>query len=96
MGDTQNEGCHFRGPHNKDYSLLWSILGFPHVEKVTNITLSDQASESYTTRSERSHTSRLACQDLIETRRQCLHRPSPACFDSTSILLQQSLGAAMI
>ena len=27
MGVSQNLGCHFGGPYNKDYSILGSILG---------------------------------------------------------------------
>ena len=29
MGISQNQGCFFGGPYNKDYSILGSILGFP-------------------------------------------------------------------
>ena len=34
MGVSQNEGYLLRGPHNKDYSILGSILGFPYFEKL--------------------------------------------------------------
>ena len=29
VGVSQNEGYHFGGPNNKDYSILGSILGSP-------------------------------------------------------------------
>ena len=34
MGVSQNWGYHFRGPHNKDYSILGSILGSPYLGKL--------------------------------------------------------------
>ena len=34
MGVCQNYGYHFRGPHNKDYSILGSILGSPYLGKL--------------------------------------------------------------
>ena len=34
MGVSQNYGYHFKGPHNKDYSILGSILGSPYLEKL--------------------------------------------------------------
>ena len=34
LGVSQNWGYHFRGPHNKDYSILGSILGSPHFGKL--------------------------------------------------------------
>ena len=33
MGVSQNEGYHFGDPHNKDYSILGSILGSPYFGK---------------------------------------------------------------
>ena len=37
MGVSQNQGYHFRGPHNKDYSILGSILGLPYFGKLPYI-----------------------------------------------------------
>ena len=34
MGACQDYGYHFRGPHNKDYSILGSILGSPFFGKL--------------------------------------------------------------
>ena len=34
MGVSQNWGYRFGGPHNKDYSILGSILGSPYFGKV--------------------------------------------------------------
>ena len=34
MGVSQNYGYHLRGPHNKDYSILGSILGSPFFGKL--------------------------------------------------------------
>ena len=34
MGDSQNYGYLFGGPHNKDYSILGSILGSPYFGKL--------------------------------------------------------------
>ena len=34
MGISQNYGYHFGGPHNKDYSILGSILGSPYFGKL--------------------------------------------------------------
>ena len=34
MGVSQNLGYHFGGPHNKDYSILESMLGSPYVGKI--------------------------------------------------------------
>ena len=34
MGVSQNYGYHFGGPHNKDYSILGSILGSPYFGKL--------------------------------------------------------------
>ena len=34
MGVSQIWGYHFRGPHNKDYSILGSILGSPYIGKL--------------------------------------------------------------
>ena len=34
MGVSQNQGYHFRGPNNKDYSILGSILGSPYFGKL--------------------------------------------------------------
>ena len=34
MGVSQNSGYHDRGPNNKDYSILGSILGFPYFGKL--------------------------------------------------------------
>ena len=31
---SQNYGYHFGGPHNKDHSILGSILGCPYLGKV--------------------------------------------------------------
>ena len=39
MGVSQNQGYHFRGPHNKDYSILGSILGSPYLGKLPCIGL---------------------------------------------------------
>ena len=33
MGVSQNKGYHFGDPHNKDYSILGSILGSPYFGK---------------------------------------------------------------
>ena len=33
MGVSQNYGYLFGGPHNEDYSIFWSILGFPILGK---------------------------------------------------------------
>ena len=33
-GVSQNSGYHLRGPYNKDYSILGSILGSPYLGKV--------------------------------------------------------------
>ena len=30
MGVSQNKGYHSGGPHNKDYNMLGTILGFPY------------------------------------------------------------------
>ena len=35
MGVSQKQGCHFGGPHNKDYSILESILGSPSFGETT-------------------------------------------------------------
>ena len=34
MGVSLNEGYHFGGPKNKDYSILGSILGSPYFGKL--------------------------------------------------------------
>ena len=34
MGVSQNWGYHFRGPNNKDYNILGSILGSPYFGKL--------------------------------------------------------------
>ena len=34
MGVSQNYGYLFEGPHNKDYSILGSILGSPYFGKL--------------------------------------------------------------
>ena len=34
MGGSQEEGYPFRGPHNKNYSILGSILGSPKFGKL--------------------------------------------------------------
>ena len=34
IGVSQHQGHLFGGPHNKDYSILGSILGFPYFGKV--------------------------------------------------------------
>ena len=34
MGVSQNQGCLFGGPHNKDYSIWGSILGSPYFGKL--------------------------------------------------------------
>ena len=34
MGISQNYGYLFGGPHNRDYSILGSILGFPYFGKL--------------------------------------------------------------
>ena len=34
MGVSQNMGCLLGGPHNKDYSILGSILGSPYLGKL--------------------------------------------------------------
>ena len=34
MGASQNRGTLFGGPHNKDYSILGSILGSPYFGKL--------------------------------------------------------------
>ena len=34
MGVSQNQGYLLRGPHNKDYSILGSILGSPELGKL--------------------------------------------------------------
>ena len=34
MGVSQNYGYLFGSPHNKDYSILGSILGFPYFGKL--------------------------------------------------------------
>ena len=31
---SQNQGYHFRGPNNKDYRILGSILGSPYFGKL--------------------------------------------------------------
>ena len=31
MGVSQNQGYHFEGPSNKDYSILGSRLGAPYI-----------------------------------------------------------------
>ena len=36
MGISQNYGYLFGGPHNKDYSILGSILGSPYFGKLPN------------------------------------------------------------
>ena len=36
MGISNNSGCPFGGPYNKDYSILGSILGSPHFGKPSN------------------------------------------------------------
>ena len=35
MGISQDKGCHFGGPHNKDYSILGSICGSSYCGKLT-------------------------------------------------------------
>ena len=35
MGVSQNYGYLFGGPHNKDYSIFGSMLGFPYFGKVS-------------------------------------------------------------
>ena len=34
VGISQNQGYHFEEPHNKDYSILGSMLGFPYLGKL--------------------------------------------------------------
>ena len=41
MGVSQNQGTIFRGPHNKDYSLLGSILGSPYLGKLPYLAVQD-------------------------------------------------------
>ena len=36
MGLSLNCGCHLRGPYNKDYSILGSMLGSAYFRKLTH------------------------------------------------------------
>ena len=40
MGVSQNQGCHFGGPYNKDYSILGSTLGSPYLGKLPYLVFS--------------------------------------------------------
>ena len=44
-GFPKIKGYHFRGPHNKDYSILGSIFGFPYLEKLLNISAAPEAQQ---------------------------------------------------
>ena len=33
-GVSQNQGYHFKGPYNKEYTILGSILGYPNLRKL--------------------------------------------------------------
>ena len=35
MNISQNQGYHFGGPYNEDYSIMGSILGFPYFLEAT-------------------------------------------------------------
>ena len=42
-GLAGNYGYHFGGPHNKDYSILGSILGLPYFGKLPGVFVGPRA-----------------------------------------------------